>query len=1050
MKVTQRLLERGGGLAAWSIHHPIGVIMIALAIVLLGLFAAGGLQVNLLPHIIYPEVRVRILNPGVPAQIMEDQYTRQLEEQLAITENAIYVQSRSSLGRSSVDLSFAYGTDIDKAYRDASIRLDRAKRYLPDTPQPPIIYKRDPSQSPVMEYIISSSLRDPVELRSWTDYELAKWLRGVPGVAAAEVGGGLEKEFHILLDSQRLAGMRLSYQDVAGAVADANVDAAGGRLYTNRQQITSRTAGRIKNLAQLASLKIDTADGGGVRLDEIADVVESHADEQLRIRLNGIPGVKLSLQKQPQVNTVAVVENIKRKLQVIKSEGLIPKDITVDMVSDESVFVRHALSNAAKAAWYGALLAMLVVYVFLGDLRRTLIIGTAIPLAMVVAFIIMSMAGLSLNIMTLGGLALGVGILVDSTIVMLENIVRHQQQTKGEQPAIDAAKEVNSAIVASTTTNLAAVIPFVFIGGLVGLLFRELIFTICAAITASLLVAITVVPALAAKLPVKTSVFRSVIENALQSIARAYANLLSFSLRAPWLLVALFTLAMFLALPTFLQDKQIFLPNVDEGRIGVSIHSDPGISLDEMDAAVQRIETIILDQPETRTAFTTVGGFVYGRSEYQSSSYSSISVQLSEASRRTVSSEQWIGRVNTFIAQQHMAGFRVYMRIRGIRGIRLGRGDDSISLRLQGQDLDTLAKLADGIADKLKRLDALTNVEHNAENTSMELTVHLDRDRVRDLGLTVADIGRTVRRAIDGEIIGNVYHGDRSIDIRMRPAYTEFNSVDELRDIILTETEQGLVYLSDVAKLQFIPAPDSIFRDNQQRVVEISAGIKDHFTLAEASAAIKASMADVNLPAGYALYRSGAFNELYQSRRLSMVMLATALFLVFVVMAVQYESLTNPLIILLSVPLVAIGVALGIHITEIPLSMPVWLGMIMLAGLVVNNAIVLIEYIEIQKQHSASLLEAIVEAAQLRLRPILMTTLTTVVGMLPLAMNWGDGAELLQPLAITIVSGLSFSVLVSLLLVPGIYLLFHSSFHLRRGKSLVIRQPTHLTSPGTP
>ncbi|MDH3378625.1 MAG: efflux RND transporter permease subunit, partial [Gammaproteobacteria bacterium] len=623
-----------GGLAAWSVRHPIGVVMIALAVVVLGMFSLGRLGVDLLPHIIYPEVRVRVVDPGVPGVIMEDQVSRQLEEQLAVTEDAVGVQSRTSEGRSEVDLTFSYGKDIDIALRDASTRLDRAKRFLPDTIDPPIIYKRDPSQIPVMEYVISSRLRDPVELRIWIDYVFANWFVNLPGVAAVEVGGAPFREVLVLPDQQRLAGHGLSLDDVIAALEGGNLDVPGGPLRMARQEISGRTTGRFTSVEQIAGLPIPLDPGSDdarlVRLQDVADVIDGNADERLRIRLNGAPGLKVSVQKQPQANTVAVADGVKQQIAWLQEQQLLPEDVRVDTVSDQSIYVRQALKNASGAALSGAMLAMLVVYLFLGDIRRTLIIGTGIPIAIMVALMLMASVGLTLNIMTLGGLALGVGMLVDNTIVMLENVYRHQRMGKSADRApVEAAAEVNSAIVASTSTNLAAVLPFLFIGGLVGLLFSELIATISAAIVASLVVALTLVPALGARVPVSDpGWFRRLIDTIMTGLQSIYARMVALTLRGYWFIPIPFVAALVWALPTFQSEQQIFLPSIDDGRVYADIVADAGISLNEMDRMVAKIETLMLAQPEVESAFSQIGGYVFGRSEYQRSNRSRVAIQL--------------------------------------------------------------------------------------------------------------------------------------------------------------------------------------------------------------------------------------------------------------------------------------------------------------------------------------------------------------------------------------------------------------------------------------
>jgi CzcA family heavy metal efflux pump len=1025
----------GGGLASWSIRHPIGVVMITLAIMVLGLFALERLNIDLLPHLIYPDIRVRIIDPGVPANIMEDEITRQLEEQLAITEDAIHVESKTTEGRSAVSLSFEYGKDIDIALRDASTRLDRAKRFLPDTIEPPVIYKRDPFQLPVAEYVVSSRLRDPVELRSWVDYNLGKWLLNLPGVAAAEVGGGLVREIQVLADRDRLAGLGLDILDLSDALEQGNRDIPAGRLLMERGEISGRASGRFRNVEEIVNLPLRLGNGDEsrlIRLGEVAQVIDGAEEERLRVRLNGLPGIKLSIQKQPRANTVAVVDTVNQRLRELKEDGLIPEDIEIHTVGDQARYVRQALNNAITAAGSGALLAMLVVYLFLGNLRRTLIIGSAIPIAILVTFILMAIGGLTLNIMTLGGLALGIGMLVDSTIVMLENIYRHQreraeanQQAEVQQTSMEAAAEVNSAIVAATSTNLVAVLPFLFITGLVGLLFRELIFTISAAIVASMLAALSLVPALAGRIPAsREGLLRRGVNWIIRGLQNGYAGLLGWLLKVHWLVIALFVAGFSWVAPQLLDEKQIFLPRMDEGRIYMNISADRGINVEGMNTITERIEGILSAQPEVETLFTIVGGRIFGRSQHESPNTSSVYLQLKTREQRGgISSQQWVKRMQQRIDAEQLAGVKVYLRIRGIRGIRVSRGEDDLSLRVKGPELDVLERIAEGMVEKLKGIKGLRNLEHSAEDRNQELSVRVDRERAADYGLTVEDVGKAVRFAMQGSNATDFIADDRSIDVLLRIDRKSLASPADVENIVLFSKSgpRTAVRLSDIARIDLVATPSAIMRDRQQRVVEVSASLTGEINLQQAVTRAKNLLDELELPPGYTIYDAGSLETLQEGRDTSKQLLALALFLVFVVLAVQYESLRNPLVIIISVPFALIGVVIGLKWTGLPLSMPVWLGLIMLAGIVVNNAIVLVEYIEIERRRGMELTMAVIEAARLRLRPILMTTLTTVMGMLPLALAFGEGSEMLQPLAVTIVSGLLFSTLVSLLLVPSVY-----------------------------
>ena len=1026
---------RSGGLASWSVRRPIAVFMLALTVVVLGLFSLDRLAIDLLPHIIYPEVRVRIIDPGVPARIMEDQITRQLEEQLAITEDAIAAQSTTSEGRSEVDLSFPYGTDIDIALRDASTRLDRAKRFLPDTIDPPIIFKRDPSQIAVLELAVSSDLRPSTELRDWVDYQFSKWFLNLPGVASTEVGGGNVREIQIVVDQERLASLGLTFEDVRTALAEENREFSGGRMLLADRELSTRATGRIMDPQELGNLPLypqrDNRSKTPLRIRDVATVRDTHEEERLRVRLDEQPAIKLSIQKQPTANTVAVVDVVKQRLAWLQAQDIIPADIHLATVSDQSIYVRHALRNASFAVITGALLAMLVVYLFLGDIRRTLIIGLSIPLAILITFVIMGLGNLTLNIMTLGGLAVGVGMLVDNTIVMLENMTRHQKMGEpNEEASVNAAGEITSAITAATSTNLAAILPFLFIGGLIGLLFNELIATLSAAILSSLVVALTLVPALGARtisqsvisqgLPARIDIFM----NKLQAIYGHYVGRLIIRPKLPLLIL----LVLFIASGFYfyhLQQKKIFLPQMDEGRINVSIRGDSGTQLDDMDAVVKQLEQLFVSQPEVESVFTTAGGFIFGRSEYQSSSFSGVYLHLIPSSKRDMTSQQWVSRMQEKINAMQLVGYRINMRVQGIRGLRLGRGDDDISIRIQGDNIDTLEQLGDMVVERLKTIKGLRNVEHNYENLQEELVVEINRERAADLDIRPDAIARALQVGLDGLVVSDFLDGDRKYDIRLRLPRQSVSTTDEAENLQVGMHQGSPIRLRDVANIRLDLTPNSIKRDNQRRIVEITASVTDEISLAEALTLIDNQLADFPLPEGYTLYEGGVKQQLQEGQSVGYLLIALALFLVFVVMAIQYESLRNPFIILLSIPFTLIGVAAGLFVTATPISTPVWLGLIMLAGIVVNNTIVLVEQIEIEKEHGSPLLDAILNACRIRLRPILMTTLTTAVGMLPLALGLGEGAEMLQPLAIVIVWGLFFSTLVSLLVVPTVYRLFY-------------------------
>jgi multidrug efflux pump subunit AcrB len=467
---------------------------------------------------------------------------------------------------------------------------------------------------------------------------------------------------------------------------------------------------------------------------------------------------------------------------------------------------------------------------------------------------------------------------------------------------------------------------------------------------------------------------------------------------------------------------------MDDGRITIRLSADPGISLGVMDKSTRQIEELLLEQAEVESVYTLAGGFIFGRSERETSNRSTIIAQLVPLNQRDVSSEEWMNKIKKLVASKKIAGLKVRIYQRGIRGIRTSQGDDDVSLRIQGPSLKKLEELADEMANQLNSVAGLSNVSHSAEDDNLELSIQVDRERAKTLGLNVKDISQSIQIALEGLVISDYIEGDRAFDIRVQLPRTDTTDLQELESVLLFpgNSQRQPVYLGHVAKAELVQSPATIMRDNQLRIIEVSASIDADTTLGEAKKNIDTALANINLPKGYNLYDAGISKTLQEGRSTTMLLLGLALFLVFVVMAVQYESLRNPIVIMLSVPFAAIGVAIGINLVELALSVPVWLGMIMLAGIVVNNAIIMVEYIEILRNQGMAKIQALIEAAKKRLRPILMTTLTTVVGMLPLALGLGEGAEMLQPLAISIVSGLIFSMFVTLLLVPIIYNLAHT------------------------
>ena len=1030
--------RRFRGLASLAIRRPIGTLAAASVVLVVGLFYVGQLPLDLLPQIIYPQIRAGVNYSGVAPEVMEEQVTKVLETSLATTENVIELESETTEGRSGVNLHFNYGTDIDFALQDASKNLDRARSQLPVDAEPPTLYKFDPSQIPVFEVGFSSPTRSLVDLRNWADLRLQPQLLTVEGVAAVDVAGGLVREIRVTLDQERLRSYGLTVSDILTRIRDENQDVAVGNVTSPSFEIVGKTAGKFRSVDDLRNVLL-TVPGTRERipLSEVATITDTHQEQRLWARLDDVPAVKLSVRKQPDANTVLVARGVGERLEQLADSRFIPDDINYEIISDQSFFIRNALSGVRNAALIGAALAMLIVLLFLSSLRKTFIIGLSIPLAVLATFVMMGMGHLTLNIMTLGGLALGIGLLIDNSIVMLENIFRHRELgiRDPEEAAHSGSEEVSSAVVASTLTNLAAVVPFLLISGLAALIFRELILTISFAIIASLATALTLVPMLSAQLAKiqrsshlgKTRIFVG-FNRALMRFTAGYRKAATKAVRRRWLVLGAAFASLFGVALLARGLGSEFLPSVDDGNVGVYLRMPPGTSPERTNEVAFQVEGLVKEMPYVQHVFTTAGGFLWGGSTRQSGGRGSLSIQLAPASqRRDMPAIHWVTELQERIDNLGIPGARIFVRPPRIRGLRTNISGSDVAVAIQGDELATLQRLGEEVMRRMRLVPGLEGVEPSTEEASPQLSIEIDRLRAADLGLDVAQVGQTVRTALDGAIPTRFTEGNNEYDVRVRLPREAFKSPEDLGAIALFPGRDRPIYLRDVADIELGTGPTTILRVNQNRQLRVTGDVNDEVaSVGEVSQAVRAALADLALPDGYSLLFGGEEEALKENQRNLSIVTLLAVFLVFVVMAIQYESVSDPLVILFSIPLALVGVGLMLWITGTPMSAPVLLGVILLAGIVVNNAILLVQYVEIaRREKGLTVEEAVVEAGAVRLRPILMTTTTTVCGMLPLALGVGEGSELMQPLAIAVVGGLSVSTLLTLVIVPCAYLVVH-------------------------
>ena len=1075
--MTQTSHSTGFSISAISIRQHIGTLMLTLAVIVVGVFFISNLPVDLLPSITYPRIGVRVDAPGVSPEVAVDEITRPLEEALSATEGVVQVYSQTREGQVSLDLYFKPGGNIDQALNDATAAFNRARGNLPDTIEEPRLFKADPSQLPVYEMALSSPTLSPADLRIFADEELARELGVVEGVAAVDVAGGVEEEVRVIVDLARLQAVGVGLQDVLSELEESNQDISGGRILGQNSESLTRAIGRFQSAAEIRDISFEVGGNSSsdrdqessnqnqtsrsnastnpagtpsrrVYLRDFAEVIDGTEQQRIFVNLNGQPAVKVSVQKQPDANSITVVEGVKQRLEELRRQGTIPADMQLISTLDESVFIQNAISNVTSSGLIGAGLAAIAVLLFLGSVRQTLIIVLSIPLATLAAIIFMGMFKLSLNVFSLGGLALGVGIVVDNSIVMLEAIAEGAGVTPGQdskshlspkqllRQSITSSQEIESALVASTSTNLVAVLPFLLIGGFIALLFNELILTISFAVAASILIAITVVPMATSRLLAirwSTGVnhfwLLRQFNQQFTAATRGYGGLLNWVLDHRWLVVG-GTVAVFTVSGIFMAGRipQEILPRINTGQANLIAQFPPGTPLDDSRKIMAEVDKILLEQPETEYAFTTVGGFLFGSNTSENALRSSSTITLKPGSNV----EQYVSNITQEVKQLNLVDVRLRVNPGQVRGLVLNnspvRGAE-IDVLLQGADERTLTQAGRQVLQTLEEKATLVSFRPDADPRQPEVQVRPDRERLADLNLNIQDIGETIETAIQGSVPTQIQRGNRLVDVRVELDEESVRRPSQLADLPLFVSNNRPVRLGDVTDITEGQAPGQIQRINQRQVFIIAGNLNEDASLGEALQQVDQITKELKLPEGVSFLPSTAAQSNRELQSSLPLLGGLAAFLVFVVMAVQYNSLVDPLVIMFTIPLALVGGIFGLFITQTAIGATVIVGAVLLVGIVVNNAIIMVELAnQIREREGCTRRVAILKAAPQRLRPILMTTITTVLGMFPLALGVGQGSEFLQPLGIVVFSGLSLATLLTLFMIPCFYLLLHDLF----------------------
>lgn len=1005
------------------------MIIVVSVLLILGFFTYSKLSVDLLPEMDLPVIAVLTTYSGAGPEEVESGVTKLLESALTTVSNVDTIQSISTAGQSIIIMMFKWGTDMDAAGIEIKDSIGYVEGFLPSGVEDPMVVKMDPTMMPIMQIGVSGE--DLEQVQEIAEEVIEPRLSRIPEVASVIITGGQDREVKVEVDPVRLENYGLTLSQVAQVLQMENFNMSSGKVTRGDREYYVRNMQEFETVEDIRNVAILTPTGASLRLGDIATVTDGYKEMEQYTRVNHKEAVGIHIMKQTDANTVKTSELVRKELAKIQQERNL--DFEVDVVYDAASYVQRSINSTIRMIFEGALLAVLVLFLFLRNMRSTLIIFTSIPLSIIATFIMMYFYGTTLNLITMGGLALGVGRIVDDSIVVFENIYRHR--SLGLSPmeaAITGASEVGGAILAATMTFIAVFLPMVFVEGLASIVFSPMAMTISFAILCSLLVALTIIPLMSSRILTDQSMQRTrtgsgrifdIMQgfgNWIDNLGERYKVLLQACLNHRRRVIIIVTLLMVASCAAIPLVGAEFLPTTDSGEISVSIETDKGSSLDDTDEIVRQVEARILDIPEVETVFTSVGSTgTMLMSMGGGSNNSTLYVKLCPKNERQRGVEIVAEEIRQKLAG--LAGTKVAVSVMDATS---SFGSSSpVVVRISGDDLDVLKELSTEVADIVRSTPGTREVTSSLTDGNPEVQIRIDRDRAAAYGLTPMQVASEIRSAMDGTVATRYKVEGEEIDVRVSYASESYNDMDYLTNMTILTPQGAVVKLSQIATFELAQGPVQIIREDQVRKAEVSAELLNR-DLNSVMTDIQARVAQMNLPAGYEISYGGENEEMMESFASLAIALLLAILLVYSVMAVQYESFFNPFVIMFSVPTCIIGVVFGLLVTGRAFSITAFIGVIMLVGIAVSNAIVYVDYLKQLRERGMERNAAIVEAGRVRLRPILMTAFTTILAMLPMAIGLGEGAELIAPLATVVIGGLLASTLITLVLVPVVYSIF--------------------------
>jgi HAE1 family hydrophobic/amphiphilic exporter-1 len=1005
----------------FSINRPVTVFMFTVAAIIFGFISYSKLNLNLLPKISYPTLTIKTEYPGTAPSEIENIISKPIEETCGVVDNVVRISSVSRAELSEVTVEFAWHTNMDFATLKLREKLDLIR--LPVGATKPVILRYDPNQEPIMKLGLTGN-SDLGFIRYIAEREVKQALESIEGVAACSISGGLEDEIHIDLDEQKLSLLNIPITTVASRLSQENVNLSAGILKQKDSQFLVRTVNQFKTVDEIKEIIVEKRGDVQITLGSVAEVFRGYKERKVISRINGRECIEAAIYRAADANTVSVANAVTERLANVQENILEPRNLSYEIITNQSKFIKNTIQEVKQTALIGGILAVLVLLYFLKNLRSTLIIGAAIPISVVITFFLMYSSNISLNIISLGGLALGIGMLVDNSIVVLESIQRYKEKGVGlYKAALDGTSEVAGAVTASTFTTVAVFFPIVFVEGIAGQLFKDMALTVTYSLLASLVVSLTLVPMLNAVMrrenakerlgKVLKFVFRPV-DKVYDKFYDSYKNIQDRAFKRRKIIIVgvliLFAVAIFMV--RFM--GQELIPVISQGEFLINIEFQPGTSLSENAAIVTDISDSLEKYDEIDSVYELIG-----KGSRAGISFQEERENLSEFTIRLrpgilgKKEDRIIERVRADLEKFPTTTVKVYKP-------RMFSFKAPLEVVVSGNNLDLIKEVSDELLEKIRGIEGIIDVKSSMEEGYPEVQIIFNRAVLASQDMTINSVGSQLRDKIEGAVATRFIESDREVDIRVRLSEDSRDRVEKIERINIRNGLGVMVPLKALAQIQIKEGPAEIRRILQQKSAVITGNIAG-ISLDEAKEKVMLAAASVDSGPEVAINMAGQSMEQDVAFASMIFAIFLAVFLVYLVMASQFESFKKPFIIMFTIPLGIIGVVIVGLITSMSINVIVLIGLIILSGIIVNNAIVLVDYIGQLQKEGMPKLEAIKTAAQVRWRPILMTTITTVLGLTPMALDFKEGFEIRIPLALTLIGGLIFGTFLTLVFIPLVY-----------------------------